>query len=545
MPSTGWVIGRLYRGQSVDPQHVAALPPGTWRGLADTLLSANGGAASAFDDYLATCPNADEVRAEVFRADPTQPEEALPEDELDAIQSGASAPDLPSAARLPAALVDEAKGAGLWLTDYETFAGTAAPMSPEVFHRALGLVTVAAAVARRVCLHVSYATIFPNLYVLLAAVSTLYRKTTALRLAERTLTAAGLARFILPGRMSPESMLAELTGRKPKNYEDWDKADRDDWHSEREFPASRLWLLDEASSLLDSFDRQYSAGLLPLVLDLYDCPDSRRMSTLSQGRSTIRNAYLTIGGATTPAALRSHLNNPAHWGNGLWARFFVITPERRSAWSFWPPHVELPKRLIDPLHSLALERLPMPAEDGWGAKEPPKPIITGLAPGVFDLWEAYAKALEFDILAQPGFNVRLNPSYGRLATVALKIAMLLAVMDWGDGGQTNAPVINMAHWARAQLIAEEWRACLHRLVEAPGREERAGDLDTRMLNLVRSAPAGLTSREIAQRLSMTDARQRADVDQALMVLKLDGLITQKERKGKRGPGSQAWVLANP
>ncbi len=73
MPSRGWVVARIYAGMAVDDRHLSSLPPGPWRDLAGAMLAANGaGREAAFETYLADCGEAEEIRAEVFRADPTE-----------------------------------------------------------------------------------------------------------------------------------------------------------------------------------------------------------------------------------------------------------------------------------------------------------------------------------------------------------------------------------------------------------------------------------------------------------------------------------------
>jgi hypothetical protein len=543
MPDPAHTIARLIAGRPVRPDELAALPD-TWGALARAMQSANGkGPSEALEAFLLGCPNAAELRAAIMAADPDSPEE--PEAEEEPLPLFANVPELPEGARLPDTLMAEAEGAGRWLTQYQSFASLASPMTPGEFHEILGLTILSAATARRVCLRVSSHSIYPNLYALLVAPSTLFRKTTGLRIAEGTLEAAGLRRLILPSRLTPESLMTELTGRKPRNYDDWEKTDKDDWQAERQFAAQRFWAVEEASGLLDSFDRQYSAGLLPLVLDLWDCPEVRTVFTLGNGRQTVRRAYLTICGATTPAALKPHLSNPAHWGNGLWARFILLTPTARAAWKFWPEAADIPQALTSPLKTLALEKLPLPKSDNWGGHEPPQPLTASLAPDVWEHWEAYARALEFELLAREGFSPRLNPSYGRLATLAIKVATLLAAIDWAMGGKSASLVIGLRHWARAQLITEHWRASLHRLIELPDHEGRGDDLDARILHLLRNAPNGLTSREIAQALSMTRASERAEVNATLDLLKRDGLIEEFERKGKRGPPAKACRVVKP
>ncbi|MBK8035353.1 MAG: hypothetical protein IPK17_38775 [Chloroflexi bacterium] len=49
--------------------------------------------------------------------------------------------------------------------------------------------------------------------------------------------------------------------------------------------------------------------------------------------------------------------------------------------------------------------------------------------------------------------------------MALKLALILAIMDWTDEGMPNTPRITTVHWARGQMLAEEYRASVHRLLD--------------------------------------------------------------------------------
>ena len=123
---------------------------------------------------------------------------------------------------------------------------------------------------------------------------------------------------------------------RPSTFESWSGEEKRRWLDERAFSAQRGWLIDEASHLLDSFNRDYTAGLLPLVLALYDCPEREVSQTLGRGRQSVSYAYLSISGATTPSALAAHIHRSANWSNGLWARFAIVTPRKSIPdWHFF------------------------------------------------------------------------------------------------------------------------------------------------------------------------------------------------------------------
>mgnify|MGYP001492429634 CR=1 FL=1 len=60
---------------------------------------------------------------------------------------------------------------------------------------------------------------------------------------------------------------------------------------------------------------------------------------------------------------------------------------------------------------------------------------------------------------------RLRGNYRRFSTMALKLTLILAIMDWADEGMHNTPRLTTAHWVRGQMLAEEYRTSVHRLFD--------------------------------------------------------------------------------
>ena len=340
-------------------------------------------------------------------------------------------------------------------------------MSDNIFHLSVALALLSIAIARRVYLSVSILRLFPNLYQLIVAESTLYHKTTALAVGEALLKKAGLDTLLLASRQTPESLVAELSTQCPPTFDAWNSREKERWLEERRFSAQCGWLMDEASHLLDSFNRDYTAGLLPLTLGLYECPEREAAQTVGRGRQTVHNAYLTILGATTPSALGEHIQRSAHWSNGLWARFCLVHPRHTSPtgtssrlrWRFpkaWPP--SLIPWLFTRCQFLRLKSSPLEKFKS------PALLPIGVDPAVLQAWEAYVKALGYDLLLDGGVDRRLWSSYGRMYISAMKVAMLLATSDWALGAdRPDKPTIQPAHWFKAQSIAEGWRLSAHRL----------------------------------------------------------------------------------
>jgi Protein of unknown function (DUF3987) len=335
----------------------------------------------------------------------------------------------------------------------------------------------------------AFGDVYPKLWVLLIAPTTVFHKTTAMAPARR-LARRGFPHLLAAENATPEALFSDLAGRQPAGFDQLPADEQREWEAERDFAAQRGLVRDELSGLLASAGRDYNAGLFEDFLKLYDCDELMRRSTRSQGRLTVRSSYLSLLGASTPAALAPHLQSHALWTNGWWPRFALLTPDvERPAWCAPADEVTEPPGLAAALQHLNA-RLPQAT---WPA--PPAALTVALGAGVAAAWGRYNKALRHDLLTAD-LDERLYGTYGRLPVQALKVATLLAALDWPDG--PPAPRIEPAHLARAVGIAERWRASAHR---ALALTQRTGfdAVRTRLLgHLGRAGAAGLTFRDLAR-----------------------------------------------
>jgi len=467
---------------------------------------------------------------------PDAPEEKVTENEP-AFSPYSACPDLPREAVLTAEEQLQAMSAGCWVDKYAEFALKASPMTPPLFHRSYALAALSTAVARRVYIKAGDDTIFPNLYMLLVAPSTLYAKTTGLNVTLKLLEMAGLNNFLLPTGVTPQSLISELTHKEPPTFENWHKDDKDDWRKERPFAAQRAWWMDEAASLLDLFKQKNTADLLGLILKLYGTPAKLTASTMGRGRETVRFPYLSICGPTTPAAMRTHLNNSELWGDGLFARFLFVTPDAPPVDDFYSQSLETPPALAQHLNTLAFARLEIPQENITGEIKPPPMKQATIPPEVWAKWKAYRTGL-FTLLTGKRVPEKLFSLYGRLHTSAMKIAILLAASDWAEMAVGNPLIIQPAHWARAQMMTEEYRASLHRMVEDASRNSNDEDQQLEKQIIARAGSSRNSRREIGMDLHMSVGAQRVRLDFIIDQLLKDGVLEERETKKTRGPGTK-------
>ena len=465
-------------------------------------------------------------------------------------------PALPTYARLTPAQETAGAGAGKWLDDYVSFAAQASPLTPCTFHMAAGLFAGALAIARRLHVRVSVKanTIYPNLYMLFVGHSTRPRKTTADHVLKGLLKQADMMRFLLADRQTPEALSLDLTTNLPPTFDSWSDDEQAQWLKERAIAAQRGWLLAEASHLLDSFNRDYTNGLLPLVLDLYDCSDDGpRVNTVSRGRQGVKEPYLSIFGATTYGAMAEHIQQAAHWHNGLWARFAIVGTDNSGVWKFWSEPLDYPRDLVDRLSFIAFKLLPMPearievdeyeTEEGETRKRKKVVVSPELQSQEAQIereawvqWERYSRAVGWDMIPEkPGaVPAKFYANYGRLGTMVIKLAMILATFD-----AERLPVIVQArHVYRAQMIVETWRANLHGIF---GKVSAAA-MDTLTEDV--KAVLAAKGRDWTDRRDLLRALSKkwSEIEPTINDLAASDEIERRPTK-KRGPASEEYRLA--
>jgi len=402
-------------------------------------------------------------------------------------------PELAPEARLTAQQEESATTVGGWLKDYIWWAGSAANETPLLFHEGVGLYLAAVAIGRRLYINTPWRQqVYPNLYIMAVAVSTYFRKSAGLSLAHE-LAQVAMPHMILPQPGSPENFMNMLGGVLPPNFESLAPPDRERLNKGNQFAAQRGILRDELSGLFRSMGRDYMAGLKELIMQLYDCPAYLDSNTNNRGIVVIRDTALSILGAATPAELSTALT-VNDWHNGNLARFALLTPEIEYTTRPAQKASVAPDRLVTRLRNLH-ERLPKPSLPGE------QNGISGwsLVANVWDHCFAYEQALRAMTAPDSILDDRLRATYGRLHVQGLKIAICLAALDWADSSRDERPIVQPAHWFRAQQIAETWRASAHRFLHDLAENEEIR-LESRILRLLNAHSEGLSLRSIYKHL---------------------------------------------
>lgn len=476
-----------------------------------------------------------ELLREVLAVDPNAPAPELPHRAADLN----IVPELPESARLSPEQIKQAQTVGVWLDDYLRWAGSAANETPLAFHLGAGLYLAAIAVGRRLYIQTPWRQqVFPNLYLMVVAVSTYYRKSAGLSLAAEVARLA-IPHMLMPQPGSPENFMSMLGGVLPPNFSDIPQQDRARLEKGNRYAAQRGLLRDELSGLFKSMGRDYMAGLKELIMTLYDCPAYLDSNTNNKGLVVIRDAALSILGAATPAELATALSS-ADWFNGNLARFALLTPEPDYVERPAPKESQTPTDLANRLKRLH-EKLPEPPlPDALGEKKTAE--AWSLSADIWSACHAYEQALRAMTAPSSSLDDRLRAIYGRLHVQAIKVAILLAALDWADGDDASPrPKVTAAHWYRAQGIAEDWRASAHRLLADLGENEE-GRLENRILGLLRACGGSATVRDIYRALRSP----RKTVLEALKALEDDGRVVRVQNAySGRGRPPEKYELIDP
>jgi len=521
---SAWVTARWLKDGDVSNVNPDKLT-GVWREFYGVMVSTNGvtNRQSALDIYLKHRPGIDPntILGWIMQVDPAEDyKEPSEDDAMYNVQP--DVPALPSAAMLNDKAVKASETAGEWLNQYMAWAIDRADRSPEDFIEVSGLWVAGLCLARRLSLGLGHDTIYPNLYCLCIAPTTLYAKSIAQDCGAEVVQSA-VPHLLLPRDLTPESMLDEMAGKTPVGFEELSAEDRSEWESGRLFAAQRGQYMDEASSLFTSFSKDYNAGLAEAYLLFYDSSRSYKRRTKSGGLVIVKHPCLSFLGSTTPMMFKEAAGSAKHWGSGLWVRFNFLTPS--TAPHYTQPKIEQqppPSGVVHHIKQLAETYLPTP-EIG----KPPKALSVKVERDVFKAYTAYDKAM-FEVLAgKERPDERLFGTYGRQSTKALKIALVLAALDWDGAG---VPTINIGHWARAQLIAEKWRGSVHRLLAWMSRDA-SDDEEQRVVKLIRGAGLeGVSVRDLSRRMGMN----REQVEALINNLTRDGIVEPHQHKPGTG-----------
>lgn len=534
MDYSAWAIAQLRAGRPLEELNAVRITP-PWSEYVGICRTINGGdRRAAFDAWIGSHPQGRELVAQVFQVPIHLTEYPEPSDLLPvANRVEADVPELPVEARLSPEMERAAADTGSFIADCAEHVARFVPTMPRYMLTNAALTTVSIAVARRLVLPMYYGDVFPILWTLIVAASTVFGKTTALNFYS-DLADDAMPHLLLPTESSNDRLIQNMAGIKPVNFEQLPLFKQDRLRHSWKFAGQRGVIVDEASSVFGSFDKEYNRGKIETFLRAYDCARNREHETNKYGLIWLRHLYMPFLGATTPESAQ-FANTEYMWGSGFWPRFNLLVPEKQ-----FPDEeddaVERIERPAELTHTLVrlLNRLPEPSVDEPDPHAPPENPnqITVLMDGeVMAHWKHYQRTLR-RTFQNPDVvpNLRLRPMLGRMPHKLLCAAILLAALDWREG--EAAPRIRLPHYARAHQLAEEWRVNAYRFVEVMNARPDAAIYERRLLECIRrleldKKPA--TIREL-QKLTHWD---REVVVRYLELMRDDGLLESIQSDGKR------------
>ena len=441
-------------------------------------------------------------------------------------------PPLTVEAQLTESQIEASQQGRRWLDNYTAWAKVGTLYVPDSFHEACALWLLSTIATRRMKFN-NGVDIYPNLYVMIVAATTRYHKSTAFKQINRVLQKANLEPLMLPVDVTPEALFDELAGIQPSNFNSLCEEDRNNWLIGRAVAAQRSIFKDEASSILANLRKEYNAGLTELLLQGYD-GDGGKLKKLLKGKglTMVKDMCLSFLGATTPIMWGKYIGAEEH-ENGFAARFAVITPDGSPEYCFPGFSAPVPDDMLVSLRRMYIDILPWHGGKKPSASQTLGDLITPPVMNVMATQEAhhqlnlYLKALTHDLLDRYSLDDAKAACYGRLATMAFKIAMLLAAIHT-ESGMVR---IEECHAYAAQLICERWRESLHRLERDIARA--SGSLEEKVLVYLRTSGEGGASLRDIMRDCAIKERQRAV--NTLEVIAEDGQI-EKYQLTRNGPG---------
>lgn len=165
-----------------------------------------------------------------------------------------------------------------------------------------------------------FPTLFPNMWIILVGPQGRGHKSTALRLSRNFLTKLTSSPRILASKLTPEALAKALSS--PSITQAITTGIDSQFHSMLKKEATGLLYSSELGVLLGK--EKYNQGMIPLLTDLYDCPDEWFSDTIMRGDQCLYNVCLSIMGASTPDWMQSMLP-PDVFKGGFMSRLLLIS----------------------------------------------------------------------------------------------------------------------------------------------------------------------------------------------------------------------------
>lgn len=379
--------------------------------------------------------------------------------------------------------------------------------APEHFHLIAGLSCVSAALGRSCYIDLQNG-IYPNLYAVLVAQSSRFRKSTCVNYARRMVNHLTVTAEIdgntqeqpltFPDEFSPEGFISTLSQRP-----------------------TGLFIWSEMASVLAKFGASYMQGMAELLTHLYDCPPHYRR-TLRREQIAVEDPCVSILAATTPEWLTEHISETTAVG-GFLPRFLFVGADEPGELMTRPPS-------LDRHQEQALATKLGMIRAAYAGEEPVAISIDAIA----DEYDSFAQHLDSKRIG--GHSEALGDAFvTRLTTTALKVAMLFEAAE-----NPGARAISELSWARASLVTEYLRTYVGVLL----RDLTFTDWERwrkKALDAIRdSGERGVSKSDLTR--GALRGLQKQQRDQLLEALQEEGVVVETAGlPGGRGPAPRVFV----
>lgn len=307
-----------------------------------------------------------------------------------------------------------------FIDDYVEYASSRTD-APRIFHKYMAYLTLSCALGRKAYLDFAGDRVYPNMYLLIVAPSTLFRKSTSLGIALQVLRRVGDLR--LPDDLSSESLVKVLQ-----------KA------------GTGLIYSSEFLKILQMFKKEYASQTKPILTDVYDCPEEYpipfRMKHLTGDLESIKRPVVSIASATVSNWLLEAASAEDMKG-GFLSRFIYVVANQKERYMARPPGAD------EQTLSWLARRLITVQTAAWNEHNQPMQM-SDEAGAMFDQWsERFGNEIEADQRC-----VDVQSALGRLMVYTLKFAMLECVMrvDMSISLQDMERAIALAYECKENLI---------------------------------------------------------------------------------------------
>lgn len=298
-----------------------------------------------------------------------------------------------------------------FIRDYVDFASSLTD-APKIFHVFCGLTLLSSIVGRRAyCPGFGGRPLYPNLWSILVAPSSSYRKTTAVNIAGDFISELGGK--MLPQEFSPEMLIQEISDNPKSTF---------------------IW--SEFGSALARFEREYMQGIKDILADIYDCPPHYSRKTKG-GDLFVQDPYITMLGATNMDWMTDKKNIRGDMRGGFIARILFV-PFTSKDYEMDIPGVA-DKSARSRLSGFLSEILDYaPTEFGISELTPLRTALNKENASIAETSE---------------YMVELKAAFSRYEMVALKLATLYAISMGRWGGEI--PSEAMEHAGNAVRLLRE------------------------------------------------------------------------------------------